>query len=138
MPQPLAPLPTEIVYLGASVLLLLVYVGVQASLMTRELGRDFNVSARDERKMLSGVVARRADRALRNFLETYAAFVGLALALAVTERAGGAGAVGAGIWFWARVVYLPLYLLGIPYVRTAVWSVSAFGLGAMLYRLFFI
>ena len=106
--------------------------------MTLELGRDFNVSARDERRILNGTVARRADRALRNFLETYAAFVGLALALAVTDRAGGAGAIGAAVWFWARVAYLPLYLFGVPYVRTAIWLVSMIGLAAMLYRLFFV
>ena len=134
----LAPLPTEIVCLGASVILLLLHVGVQGGLMTLELGRDFNVSARDERRILNGTVARRADRALRNFLETYVAFVGLALALAVTDRAGGAGAIGAAVWFWARVAYLPLYLFGVPYVRTAVWLVSMIGLAAMLYRLFFV
>ena len=135
--MPSASLPAEIVWLGASVVLLLVYIGAQAGLMTRDLGREFNVSARDEQPEPKGVMAGRAERALANLLETYPAFVALALALAVTGRSGGAGAIGAAVWFWARVVYLPLYLFGIPYVRTAVWSVSALGLGGMLYRLFF-
>jgi len=33
-----------------------------------------------------------------------------------------------GDHFWARLVYLPIYLAGIPYLRTAVWAVSLWGI----------
>ena len=56
----------------------------------------------------------RLTRGLTKFLETYAAFVGLALALAVPGEAGGLGATGAVIWFWARLVYVPVFAAGIP------------------------
>ncbi len=41
----------------------------------------------------------------------------------------------ATIWILARIVYLPIYLLGIIYVRTAVWVISIIGLLMMLGRL---
>ena len=37
-------------------------------------------------------------------------------------------ALGAQLFFWARLVYVPVYLIGIPWVRTGVWAVSVVGL----------
>jgi uncharacterized MAPEG superfamily protein len=59
----------------------------------------------------------------------------LALALIATGQGGGLGAVGATIWILARIVYLPIYLMGVVYVRTALWAISVIGLLMMLYRL---
>ncbi|MYZ49294.1 MAPEG family protein [Propylenella binzhouense] len=131
-----AGLPAELSLLGWSVLLLLVHITVQAVAVTRETGRDYNVGPRDEPHAAQKPLTGRSERALRNFLETYPAFVGLALALAVSGEAGGAGAVGAHVWFWSRIVYLPLYLAGIPYFRSFVWTVSVAGLLVMLFALF--
>ena len=39
------------------------------------------------------------------------------------------------MWLGARIVYIPLYLSGVAYVRTLVWIVSAIGLALMLARL---
>ena len=52
----------------------------------------------------------------------------------MSGRVGGIGAIGAWIWFVARIVYIPLYLRGVPYVRTACWMVSMVGLLLMLVR----
>ena len=41
-----------------------------------------------------------------------------------------------GPYFWARLVYLPIYLAGIPYLRTAVWAVSLWGMLQVLEALF--
>jgi uncharacterized MAPEG superfamily protein len=32
------------------------------------------------------------------------------------------------VYFWARLVYLPVYIVGIPYLRTLVWAVGFVGL----------
>jgi uncharacterized MAPEG superfamily protein len=77
----------------------------------------------------------RATRALANYVENFTPFVALALALIVTQRAGGAGALGATIWVLARIVYIPLYLFGVIYARTAAWAISIVGLVMMLWRL---
>jgi uncharacterized MAPEG superfamily protein len=36
--------------------------------------------------------------------------------------------LGAQLFFWARLVYAVVYVAGVPWVRTAVWAVSAVGL----------
>lgn len=129
-------LPTELIVLGLSVLLLFLHIMLQAQLATRERGLQWNAGARDGDAKPLGVLAGRADRALRNFQETYPAFVALALGLAVTGQTGGLGAVGAMLWFAARIVFLPLYLMGTPVIRSIVFGVSFFGLILMLVRFF--
>lgn len=81
-------------------------------------------------------LAGRAERALRNYLETFPALVALAAALVLAGKPGGLGAAGAWIWFAARLLYIPLYLLGIPYIRSLVWVVSVIGLALMFVAVF--
>lgn len=128
-------LPIELTLLGWSVVLLVIALMVQGQLATRELGVGWNAGPRDGDKRPEGALAGRAQRALDNFKETYPAFIALALALAVSGRTGGLGATGAMLWFAARIVYHPLYLFGVPYVRSLVWVVSMLGLLLMLIRL---
>jgi uncharacterized MAPEG superfamily protein len=42
---------------------------------------------------------------------------------------------GAHLYFWARVVYLPLYALGVPLVRSLVWNVAFAGIVLLLLAL---
>jgi len=119
----------------ASVVLLFVHIGAQAIAATSELGSAWNAGPRDEGVRPKGVVAGRAERALRNYLETYPAFAVLAVALVASGRADGIGFVGAAVWLIARVVYIPLYLAGIPYWRSLAWLVAVIGLALMAARL---
>ena len=79
--------------------------------------------------------AGRATRALHNYVENLGPFVAMALALIATGHAGGLGAAGATIWILARILYLPVYLVGTLYVRTALWAIAVIGLLMMLGRL---
>jgi len=119
----------------ASVALLFVHIGAQAIAATSELGSAWNAGPRDEGAKLQGVVAGLAERALRNYLETYPAFAVLAVALVASGRIDGIGFIGGAVWLIARVVYIPLYLAGIPYWRTMVWLAGAVGLAMMAVRL---
>lgn len=73
----------------------------------------------------------RAERAAQNTKENFILFVALAF---VAQAAGMAeqAVLGATLFFWARVVYLPVYILGITYLRSAVWGVGIAGLVLML------
>jgi len=130
--NPAAPLSAELLYLAWSVALLLVHIAVQGVLWVSETGARYNAGPRDENRKPRSVHAGRAARALRNFLETYPAFVALALGLAFAGKTGGMGALGAALWFWARAAYLPLYLFGVSYVRTLAFVVATIGLVLML------
>jgi uncharacterized MAPEG superfamily protein len=72
--------------------------------------------------------ADRAARAHRNMLENLVLFAALALVAQVTGKANAMTALGAELFFWARLVYVPVFLAGIPWVRTGVWGVSVAGL----------
>lgn len=125
---------TEITVLGWSVLLLLVQVMLQAG-SAADLGPTYIFSPRDEKREPESLAAQRLKRALANLLETYPAFVALALALVVSGKAGGLGATGAWLYLGARVVYVVFYAAGIPVIRTLVWLASIVGLLLMLWRL---
>jgi uncharacterized MAPEG superfamily protein len=125
----------ELQLLAWSVVLLIVHIAVQGALVAPLRGAAWNAGPRDEGQPPLGKYGGRAQRALENFKETYPAFIALALALAVTARTGGNGALGATMWFAARVIYLPLYLLGVPWLRTLAYGVSLAGLVLMLLRL---
>lgn len=130
----IAAASTEICILGWSVVLLIVQIMLQST-AGYGLGPDYLAGPRDEGRKPQSVMAGRLDRALRNYLETYAGFVALALALAVTGKTGGIGATGAIIWIAARVAFVPLYAFGIPWLRTLVWCASLAGLAMMAIRL---
>jgi uncharacterized MAPEG superfamily protein len=80
--------------------------------------------------------AGRARRAHLNMLENLVLFAVLVLIAQVAGKANAATAMGASIFFWARLVYLGVYLAGISWVRTAVWAVSVIGMVMIAWQLF--
>ena len=125
---------TEVQMLGWSTVLLLVHILVQTLFYVKDVGLAYALSNREEGRE-AGAVASRLLRGVKNFVETYGIFVALVLGLALTGRTGGLAATGALIWFWARVVYVPVFALGVPALRTGVWTVSVIGLVLMMIRL---
>lgn len=125
-------MPPELMWLGWSIVLGLVYVLSAAALGTWQRGLKWNVGNRDgDPKPLTGMAARAA-RANRNFLETFAFFAAAVLAVVLAHKSSTWSALGAQVYFWARVIYLPVYVAGIPYLRTLVWAASLWGILQLL------
>lgn len=116
-------MPIELQVLAWTVVLGLAHVIVGAHLATMQTGLKWNASARDQDKPITGVAAR-VDRALKNYLETYAFFVAAVLGVVVAQRTSDTTAIAAWTYLAARVIYVPLYAAGIPYIRTLVWLVG--------------
>jgi uncharacterized MAPEG superfamily protein len=76
--------------------------------------------------------ARGANRALANYVENFTVFAALDLALIATHQPGGWGPT---TWILARVLYPPLYLFDVIYVRTIAWAVALVAILTMLARL---
>src|ERR1700744_1159230 len=129
-----AAVMSELTCLELSVALWLVHVLVQATVGNIELPFGYLFTSRDKPAAASGLLFGRATRALANYVENFQPFVAVALAPIVPPRTG-AGAVGPTIWILAPILYIPIYLFGVVYARTAVWAISIVGLVMMLSRL---
>lgn len=125
----------EIAIAAWGAVLLFVHIMVAAQLKTSQYGVGWNVGARDEAVPPLGVHAGRAVRAQANFLETFPIAIVTLLGVAIADRTSGMTALGGWLWLGARVVYLPVYLLGIKGVRSALFLVSLAGLGIVLWPL---
>ncbi len=83
---------------------------------------------RDKADSCDGFPAR-TDRAAKNMLENMVLFTALALVASVGGVTDPHVELGARIFYWARLVYIPIYMIGIPVARTAVWAISVVGMG---------
>jgi uncharacterized MAPEG superfamily protein len=126
----------ELLMLALSVVLGLVHVVVSAIATTHQYGAKWNVSARDAPMPPLQIVAGRLQRALHNFLETFPLFAVAVLIADATNRHGWLAVWGAQIYFYARVLYLPIYAAGLPVIRTVAWSVATLGIVMVLLDLF--
>ena len=98
-------------------------------------GLTWAAGNRESEGEVTGAAAR-LKRASANFFETFPLFAALVLAAAVSGRQGSAVAWGAQLYFWARLLYLPIYGFGIPWIRTLVWGVAMVGIGFVFAGLF--
>jgi uncharacterized MAPEG superfamily protein len=89
--------------------------------------RQWNAGPRDE-PFEKSKLAGRLQRASDNFKETYIFFAAIILALAVEAKFSDISAYGATLYLIARVMFVPIYALGIPVVRSVVWLASLAGI----------
>jgi len=122
----------ELRMLAWSVVLGLFQVLLAAQFSTLQRGIGWNMGARDEPVPPLKGVAGRLDRASRNFLETFPFFAAAVLIAEAADRTGALTWWGVQLYFWGRVVYLPVYALGVPGVRSAIWLMATFGLVLVL------
>lgn len=117
------------VVLGLLQIVLVILAGIG------QRGLSWAVSARDQDKGPLTGLGGRLQRALANFLETFPLFAALALAAMVLGHAGGRALLGAELYFWSRLAYLPVYAAGVPWLRTLVWATSVVGIVLILLAL---
>jgi uncharacterized MAPEG superfamily protein len=82
-----------------------------------------------EAEQACGGFAARTDRAAKNMLENMVLFTALVLVASVGGVTDPHVEFGARIFFWARLAYIPIYMVGIPVARTGVWAISIIGMG---------
>ncbi len=124
----------ELTYLVWSALLCLVQAVIAVVGAMQIAGLPRLAGNRDEMPPIGGW-AGRAERAHRNMLESLGLFAIFVLAAHLSQRTDAITALGAAIFFWARVAYLVIYLAGIPWLRTGVWAVSIVGMLMVARRL---
>ena len=124
----LGGLSTELTMLVLAIALGLFQLLIAARANNYQRGIIWNVGARDEPGAPTSKLAGRLERAFRNFLETFPFFAAVVLVATFADRHNWATIWGVQLYFWGRVIYLPLYALGIPVLRTLVWVAATIGI----------
>ncbi len=117
----------ELWYLVWSAALTFVLVIIAVSGATLQVGLATLAGNREGMPELTGW-AGRAQRAHRNMLENLVLFAILVLAAKAAGVGNAVTLLGAQLFFWGRVAHAVIYLAGIPWARTAAWTVSVIGL----------
>ena len=120
-------MPLELKYLLFSVVLCFAQVVIAAASANQQVGLSTLAGNREGLSELTGF-AGRAKRAHLNMLESLPLFAALVLIAAVAGKFNATTALGATLFFWGRIVYALIYLLGIAWLRTVAWAVSVVGL----------
>ena len=123
---------TEIQYLCWAVVLGLVQLVLATAAATHQQGLAYNLSPRDGAPPPVSTVGARLGRAWHNFRETFVYFAVAVLVVTALAKGNATSALGAQLYFWARLVYVPIYVSGITVVRTLVWTVSMVGIVMVL------
>jgi uncharacterized MAPEG superfamily protein len=78
---------------------------------------------------------KRADRTYINAVETFAPFAALVIVVHLAGKADAMTAFWAVSFFWLRLAHAVVYMLGIPYVRTLIFTLSYVAVVGMFWEL---
>lgn len=126
----------EFIMLAFTLILALFQILWAASARTGELGLKWNAGSRDGETPPPGKLAGRLIRAQANLFETLPIFAAAVIMARISGEEGMLTFVGTHLYFFGRLVYLPLYAFGVAYVRSLAWVVSLAGLVMVIAALF--
>jgi len=124
---------TETTILAAYGLLVMITLLMQVLGSMSQLSMGYLMSARDDNRGTTGMAAR-IERALHNSVTALALFAPAVLILVATDRTDDSSLLACQVFLIARIIYLPVYALGVPAVRTLAW-LAGFAATAVLYFL---
>lgn len=124
----------ELKMLLYSVIVLVTLLLLQTLVGIFQNGVGYTLSPRDEGSDGVGYGAR-LERAFYNMLETFPIFAAVVLMVEATESWTSITAMGAQLYFWGRVFYVPTYVAGIPLLRSIIWLVATFGMTLIAWEL---
>jgi len=125
---------TELTLLAWSVVLGLVHAVATGQFSVAQHGLRYGLSPRDEPRPLTGIGAR-VQRAFANYMQTFPFFAAAVLMAHAAGRHGWLTVVGAQLYFWARLAYVPLYAAGVVGLRTVAFVVAVVGIVLILIAL---
>jgi len=123
---------TELGILALYGVLILITITAQALVALAQQGLPYLASARDENRQSTGADARLM-RATTNSVTAMAYFAPAILILQIQGLTSASTLLAAQVFLIARAIYVVLYAVGVPWLRTVIWSV---GVAASLYLYF--
>lgn len=116
----------ELWILLSAALLGLVHITAASFAFKAQVGNRYTVGARDEDLQPIGVAAR-LYRAQRNFQETFAIFATCVVIVHLSDAYGSLSYWGSILYLVGRILFLPLYAAGVPWLRTFSWNLATLG-----------
>lgn len=117
----------ELWMLLCAALLGIIHLTVASFTFKAQVGNRYTVGARDENLQPTGV-AGRLYRAQQNFLETFAIFATCVVIVHLSNASGPFSYWGCILYLVGRILFLPLYAAGVPWLRTFSWNLATLGL----------
>jgi uncharacterized MAPEG superfamily protein len=114
---------TELGILGLYGLAVIVTILLQVLAAQAQVGLAMLVKPRDDMPRLTGV-AGRMERAQLNSIVAMALFAPAILILAQKGMTTGTTLLAAQIFLIARIAYVVVYAMGLPWARTLIWLVG--------------
>ena len=102
-------------------------IGFQGGLVPVYQGLAWGLGNRDEVREKTDLQLRTA-RTVANHIEGMMVFVPLALIVAMSDLSSTVTIWGTGLYLLGRALFAPLYLIGVPYLRSVVWGISLVGI----------
>ena len=109
-----------ILILSFLLVIIQITIPVLISLFTNNVELSYLFSARDKEANTS-IYIDRANRSLKNLFETLPIFIGVVLLSIINDIDNTLLAM---IWLSARIIYIPVYIIGINYLRTGIWAIA--------------
>ena len=124
----------ELTMLAWATVLGLAHALATGQLAVAQHGLPYNLGPRDEQKSLTGIPGR-ISRAFANYMQTFPFFAAAVLVAHAANRHSALTTWGVQLYFWARVVFVPLYASGTSGPRTAAFAISLVGIVMILIAL---
>jgi uncharacterized MAPEG superfamily protein len=113
----------ELTILALYGMLIIVVILIETTLALPQLGLPYMASPRDELREKHGL-AGRAERTVRNCVIGMALFAPAILILNAQGALTATTLLAAQVFLIARVIYVIVYILGVPYLRTLAFVAS--------------
>lgn len=105
----------------------LIHISAASFSFKHQVGNRYTVGPRDEVIQPTGRAAR-LHRASANFMETFSIFIVCVVVLHFAEATGHLSRLGVTLYLGGRVLYLPLYVAGVPWLRSFAWNAATLGI----------
>lgn len=126
----------ELRMLMLSVAFGLAHIVLTAHSASLQRGYRWTASPRDQVVPPLTGISGRVERGLQNFLETFPFFICAVLVAHALDLHNAYTESGALLYFWGRVIYLPLYAFGVRIVRSIAWNASTVGIVLIVAAIF--
>lgn len=125
-------MPIEIRLLVYTVVLAIIQIAAATAAKRTQDTLAWGMGPRDTPPPRYTGIPGRIERAAQNLLETLPLFAILVIVAHLTGAEGKLTYWGAELYFWARVVYVPTYIISIPQTRSLIYTVSVVGIALIL------